>query len=219
MEDKFLIRETVKKPKTLAGIIEIGLSYWLKIQCQSIKNLILEIHDLKIGLINHEISSVSLIASDIIFKGLFIDHLKLKSDMIRVSINLIKKNSILSIKDSFIVNAKVTLSQKDINSIITSKDWSSISEWISNNFFNKRRVVDIIVKQSHLIIYSSDTIFNQESLESKKFLLRAIDGNLIFHDKDNSTEKIFPIEKSIYIKDILFNENFLSFFIEAKVKV
>ena len=208
---------TQKKP--FESILEAGLNYWVRSQCKSIGSLKITIKGLSLGFINNQISDIHLIAKKVNFKNLHFDELDLKAQLIKVKLNLIKKDSnIISITDDFNIEGRLSMSEDNINQVLKSKKWDSFDIWIKSNFFNAQENLYSNIKDNFLIIKAFDGYQNKINIEEKIFSLYAIDGKLVFKETNSCHEKSFPMEESIYINDAYFSNNSINFSIISKVK-
>tara|TARA_B100001996_G_scaffold191171_1_gene146254 strand:- start:1068 stop:1466 length:399 start_codon:yes stop_codon:yes gene_type:complete len=125
---------------------------------------------------------------------------------------------VLSIKDDFKIEGRLSMSSKDINLVLSSLTWFSLKEWIISSFFSQQTNVNSQIKNNLLILQAFDSTNNKKNLEEKIFSLQSKSGNLLFRDINSCYEKDFPIEDSIFIKDTYFSGNTVNFLIESTVK-
>ena len=209
-----------KKQKTpFEHLLETGLSYWVRSQCKSIDSLKITIKGLSLGFLKNEISDINLIAKEVNFKDIYFEKLNINAELIKFKLNLMNRSKgVLSIKDDFKIEGRLSMSSKDINLVLSSLTWFSLKEWIISSFFSQQTNVNSQIKNNLLILQAFDSTNNKKNLEEKIFSLQSKSGNLLFRDINSCYEKDFPIEDSIFIKDTYFSGNTVNFLIESTVK-
>ena len=209
-----------KKQKTpFERLLETGLTYWVRSKCKSIGSLKIIIKGLSLGFPNNQVSDINLIAKEVNFKDIHFEQLNINAELIKFKLNLMNRSKgVLSIKDDFKIEGRLSMSSKDINQVLSSLTWFSLKEWIISSFFSQQTNVNSQIKNNLLILQAFDSTNNKKNLEEKIFLLQSKSGNLLFRDINSCYEKDFPIEDSIFIKDTYFSGDTVNFLIESTVK-
>ena len=158
------------KRNSFKSIVEIGLLYWIKSQCNSIGELKIEIKDLILGVLNYKISSIKLHAKNINFRNILIEKLELETGTIELGLNILKNNqNIISINNQFNIEASLTLNENQINEMLSSKQWNWLGEWIAEKFFKLKLLHEILIDNNFL----TAKVFNRDKnkLIEKKIIL------------------------------------------------
>ena len=115
-----------KNNNSIINLIDTGIVIWIKSLCNYIKEISIEIKELKLGILTHKIKGLKLNASNLSFKNIIIEEISLEADQLNIELDLFNKaNGIISVKNKFKLWGDILLNQDGVNLILQSKecDW------------------------------------------------------------------------------------------------
>ncbi len=198
------------------NIIKIGLTFWIKKQCNNIEELEIGIKGIRIGSINSQISSINLRACNIDFKGILINDLTLEASDLIFEFDINQSiNNMVSINKDFKIKASIRSNQDKIYSTITSEDWLYLNKWFEENLLKEGSISSIKMEEEKLTIKILNE--NNNNFMQKDFFIEARDGNLYFIETETFSEYLLPIEDSIYIEKAYISEGLISIDLTSNV--
>ncbi len=203
---------------SIQRVIRAGLTYWIKSLCKSIDDLQLNIKIIFLGFFSYKLKQTSLSAKNIIFNNLYIDHINVESDSIKINLNPIQnKNNLISIENNFQIKANLLFKEMSINNILKDKESNSLVLLLTEFFFKDCEFVKVNFKNNIFTIKVIDRITKE--FTEKYFLIEVRNGSLYIIDKENLTELALPIDKNINVNKASLEKDQLSVLIESNVKL
>tara|TARA_B100000131_G_C18011245_1_gene570590 strand:+ start:327 stop:932 length:606 start_codon:yes stop_codon:yes gene_type:complete len=200
----------------MVKLLELGLIYWIKTRCRAIQNLELDIKASLLDILKGNIKAVKVSARKIDFQGISIESISIDSKSISLALISNKKRPNVLIKDPFSIKANLTLSEEDIQRILTSNEWSWICSKLLGKGQKEYRVEKITINDSSIMI--NFLKYPEKTFENKTLIIDKGNKGLIFKDKATSELYKIPIDSSITIQNYHIQENFLFMEIMALVK-
>ncbi|AAQ00155.1 MULTISPECIES: hypothetical protein [Prochlorococcus] len=201
---------------SIERVIEIGLIYWIKSKCQSIDEIELKIIGLKLNPFGSEVEKLIIKGKNINFRNLPIQELKLETNKIKLALNIMnKKTDLVTIKNEFNISGQLSATQKQLNQIFISEEWGWLGDWITQTFFDDEKFSELYINNNLFRVKA----FNESRSQSKEkiLILKSIRGKAILQEKESSQGKEFPMDKSIYIKQLFIKDSKLYIDIISKV--
>ncbi len=200
----------------MVKLLELGLIYWIKTKCRAIQNLELDIKASLLDILKGNIKAVKVSARKIDFQGISIDSISIDSKSISLALISNKKGPNVLIKDQFSIKANLTLSEEDIQRILTSNEWSWICFKLLGKGQKEYKVEKITINDSSIMI--NFLKYPEKTFENKTLIIDKGNKGLIFKDKTTSVLYKIPIDSSITIQNYHIQDNFLFIEIMALVK-
>lgn len=109
-----------RKSRIVSRFLSPALQFWLKSQLEQIGQLKVKIEGGDRQIITGKIPQVSVLASDVIFRGLYLTEVELFATGIRINIGQIIKGKPLRILESFPIFCQIKLLESDFNASLQS---------------------------------------------------------------------------------------------------
>ena len=93
--------------------------------------------------------------------------------------------------------------------MINSNELSWIGSWFINNFFSTGEFEKLEVKENLVEIVSRN--ISTAETEKKCFIFNIINGRFTIKEDDKNRQITFPIEESIYFKEVFVNQGVVNF--------
>ena len=194
----------IQEKGILAKLLEKALKILIKRECKSIGKIKIDIIASSIQIIKGVIQKVSIIADQINYKYILIDKIELEADKVKIIFTL--KNNELRFKNNLFISFKITLSEKSLKEILSSKDWAWIRSIISKEILNQDKLEDIKITNNKLffkLIKDKDTTKKEE----EKIEINAKNGKLYLENKAYNKFIKIPLEDKVYIKNVCIENN------------
>lgn len=111
---------TKRKSRIVSRFLSPALQFWLKSQLEQVEKLEVHIEGGDRQIITGKIPLVSVVGSNVIFRGLHLTEVKLSATDIRINIGQIIKGKQLKVLESFPIFGRVKLLQSDFNASLKS---------------------------------------------------------------------------------------------------
>ena len=208
-----MLSKRIEEKGILTKLLENGLKILLRKECNKIGELNINIVASSKQIIKGVIKKINIIARDINYKNLLFDEIELDSNEIKINFHL--KNKEFTLKNNFIVNFKISLSENSLKTILLSNDWDWIGRMITIDLLNKDMIEDINIKNNQLIIKGLKYI-NPLNV-GQKVNLKAKNGKIYLENKTDNKSITIPIEEKVYIKSINIENNYIIIFAKSSV--
>ncbi len=191
----------------MKSLIEIALSIWIKAQCKSIESLTLDVNTSIYDLVKGKVNNISFSAYKLIYKGICISKLKIKTTLLKAKIRVRNTVPELTLNDGFKISGHLDFTPNDLIQILNNEKWCCIFYELINEKSIKHKVKSIIFKENILCIsYLSE--FNKSTTIS---LLLYIEKDKIFIENEGQSIKTYlPKDESISIHDLNIDKDFIS---------
>ena len=199
----------LNRKNSLISLIEIALINWVKSRCKSTKDLKLSLETQVSEILKGNIPKVNLDGSCINFKNIFIDRVSVEASNIKLKLTISKRIPKIIIINSFKTNLKLSFTEEGINKMINSNELSWIGSWFINNFFSTGEFEKLEVKENLVEIVSRN--ISTAETEKKCFIFNIINGRFTIKEDDKNRQITFPIEESIYFKEVFVNQCVVNF--------
>jgi len=205
----------VKSYKSLVSIIEIGLKYWIEKKCHSINGLDIKIKASLLNVIQGRVKEVNLLANEVNFNNIIINRIYIKAENISLMLNLKEVIPRVELSDKFKIEGDLALCDKGLNETLTSNSWSRIGDWLTKEFLPGYQFKEILLSESFIIVKALN-IRSNKTLE-KHLSIISKDGKLFLKDRDSAKNSVFPMDPSIYIKDVIIKDRKLCLSFSSQV--
>ena len=206
-----MISKQINEKGILAKLLEKAINIILKRECNKIGELRIDIKANSIQIVKGIIPKINIFAKDIDYKSLLFDEIEIEGNNIKIIFNILNKK--LNLENNFIVEFKISLSQKSIQAFLLADDWNWIREMIGKEILNQDTLENIIIKNDQIFLKGSRNEIN----ESEKIEIEVIQGQLYLRNKATNKAIKIPIEDKVIFKNINIQNNLI--FILAKSSV
>ena len=191
------------------NLITLGIKLLLKTYCQKIKIIRIKLL-IKNNKFRGNIEKLLIEAEDIIYKDIFLNHVKLTG--FNLNIDFSKTNKLLKLKE-FQAETNLYLTTENLKNII-NKNCSDI-----NN-----KIKEFAVQNSYINNISFDNkLINFDILKGEKqykfiYDLKFEDNNLILDDINSEKCFLIPFDQNIIFKSLSFDKDYLKVKLKSIVK-
>ncbi len=197
-----------KEKGLLAKLLEQGIKLLLIKECKKINNIKIDIISSSSKILKGEIPRINIIAEDINYKDLLFNEVKLEVDNLKIYFKLITNQ--ISFKNDPIIKFKISLSQNSLKTVLLSNNWNYIGNMISKEILNRNKLEDIEIKNGQFSIKATGE--KNYINEKEKIEIKADKGKIYFINRTQNKEIQIPIEKKIYIENVIIEKNLINIF-------
>ena len=208
-----MIAKWIKKKGIFTKLLEQGIKILLIKECKKIRNLKIDIISTSTQIIKGEIPKINISAEDINYKGLFFDELQLEADNLKINFKLTSRE--LSLTNDPLIKFKISLSQSSLRKVLLSKNWNWIGDNISKEILNKEKLIDIKIRNDHLLMKASKK--NIAIHQDEKIDVKTEKGKVYLENKEYNKIMQIPIEDKIYIKHLHIENNSINIFASSSI--
>lgn len=196
----------IEEKGVLAKLLEQAIKILIKKECKEIGNFKIDIIASSIQIIKGIINKILIQAEDINYKDLLFNKVEIEANNIKITFKT--SNRKLKIKNNSIINFKLSLSENSLRSILSSNNWTWISDKISNKILNQNKLEDLKIKNNQILI---KTTLNKENLDNgEKIEIKIENDKLLLENKAYNKSFIIPIEDKVLIKDVNIKNNIIN---------
>ncbi len=201
-----MISKQIEEKGFLVKLLEKGIKIYLKKECNKINNIKIDVSANSIQIIQGLIEKIHIEAKEINYKEILIDEIDLEANKIKFIFNI--KNIEFNLKNTFLIEFKISLSENSLSSILFSNSWNWIGKIISKEILDNDELESIQIKDDQIEIKASKNynIIN----EVKKVYLRVEKGKIYLKNKDLNKSILIPIEDKVCIKNITIKNNLIN---------
>tara|TARA_B100000214_G_C23801024_1_gene550381 strand:+ start:104 stop:736 length:633 start_codon:yes stop_codon:yes gene_type:complete len=208
-----MVEKRIQNKGILAKLLEQGIRVLLVKECKKINNIKIDINSSSIQIIKGEIKKITIFAEDIDYRGLLFDEFKLETNNLKINLKLTNKELY------FINNPKIkfhiSLSQNSLRTVLFSDNWNWISNLLSKEILNNKKLEDIKILNDELLIKASEE--NITFTEEEKINIKTEQGKVYLENKNCNKSIRIPIEDKIYIKNVTIENNLINIFAKSSI--
>ena len=205
--------EQIEEKGILAKLLEQSIKFLLKKECKKISNIKIDIVASSIEIIKGIIRKINIRAEEINYKDLLFDEIELEANKVKLNFKITSKE--LKFKNNFIINFKISLSEKSLENILLSKNWHWIGKMITNEMSLQDKLESLTIKNGQILINTSKD--NNIIKEGEKFDIRTENGNLYLENKAFNKSMKIPIEDKVCIKRVNIENNLINIFANSSI--
>ena len=208
-----MIAKWIKEKGILTKLLEKGIKFLVIKECKKIRNLKIDIISTSTQIFKGVIQKINISAEDINYKDLFFDELQIEADNLKINFKLTTKE--LKFTNDPLIKFKISLTQSSLRTILLSKNWHWIGDKISKEILNQEKLIDIKIRNSHLLIKTSKDDIN--IIKEQHINVTADKGKVYL--KNEAYNKIIeiPVEDKIYIKKIYIENKLINIFASSSI--
>lgn len=104
----------------IGSVLSPAVQLWLRSQAERVERLEVKIAGRNREILNGYIPSIAIVAEGVVYRGLHLSKLYIKGENIRINLDRILKGSPLQLIEPVSVNAKLHVSESDLNACLSS---------------------------------------------------------------------------------------------------
>ena len=208
-----MIEKQIQEKGILAKLLEQGIRILLLKECKKIGKLKIDIISSSTRIIKGEIQKITIVAEDINYKDLLLDEVGLEANHLKINFKLINRELL------FINNPKIkfniSISQNSLRKVLFSNNWNWISNMISKEILNQKKLEDIKILNDKLLMKVSEE--NITINKAEQINIKTEQGKVYLENKNFNKTIQIPIEDKIYIENVNIENNLIYIFANSPI--
>ena len=208
-----MLRSSKGEKNPLILMLQKGLEFWVRRQCNGSGALKIDLNCTPIKLIHGYIDEVRLEIKNVNFQEIYIHNAQLSTSSFQFNLNLYSNEKIASIKNEFYVQADLILTSQDLQKTISSERWFFLNQLLAKNLLLRDSLISMKILDDILEATGKD---NGNEYSAKCFYkLEVVSGKMIVKNENRSYE--IPMDPSIYINHAILEDGKIFINLTAKV--
>ena len=183
----------------LMTLLAGALKLWIRTRCDQLGSLELTLHGSAFTLMSGRLQGVSLIARDVGFKGLPLQHVQLRSGPITVDLNVLSPGQMLALQHPFQVEGEVSISGTALNDALLAEPWRWLGDSLAEQLMGLTTLGGLTIENDVMELQSA-VAANREPVR-RCFRIDASDNTLRFRSQDaaDASSMLLPMDPGIKI--------------------
>ena len=139
----------------LMTLLAGALKLWIRSRCDRLGSLELTLHGSAFTLMRGQLQGVTLMARDVGFKGLPLQHVQLRSGPITVDLNVLSPGQMLSLQHPFQVEGEVSISGSALNDALLAEPWRWLGDWLAEQLMGLTTLGGLSIQNDVMALQSS----------------------------------------------------------------
>ncbi|WP_320677081.1 LmeA family phospholipid-binding protein [Prochlorococcus sp. MIT 1300] len=189
-------------------IISESLKLWLKAQCDSVESIDITLYGSLIKLLQGNLPKVKLLSTKLSFKNIPMHKVAIEAKDISIKTKKLRESKVFLLNRIPKISLEVSFSVADINKILLSKNWESLSKDLAQRLLGNVILKGLEIDNQNLILNAYDPQIG--NLSAKSFTLEASEGTILITSKDSpSIEFKIPMDPNIMIQSARLDNEML----------
>ena len=183
----------------LMTLLAGALKLWIRSRCDRPGSLELTLHGSAFTLMRGRLQGVTLMARDVGFKGLPLQHVQLLSGPITVDVNVLSPEQMLALQHPFQVEGEVSISGHALNDALLAEPWRWLGDWLAEQLMGLTTLGGLSI-QNDVMELQSSVVAHREPVR-RCFRIDASDNTLRFRSQDaaEGSSMLLPMDPGIKI--------------------
>jgi len=191
--------------KLIFKFIETAIKFWVRSQCDYIKELNIDIQGNSLNLLRGELKGASLLAKEIKFKNLDIHFAEITTGLIRFKLNTSLNKKKFELQENFEIKGRIIMEDIYLKESLSTYPFEWLGELIAKELLQAKSLDDLKIKDGFINIYASDKTIAK--CMSGSFTAIASEGTIVIKKKDSTEEISLPMDPNINIERVFLNKN------------
>ncbi len=215
----------------LLQLLASGLQFWIRQQCEAVDQLDLQLHGTALQLLRGRLEGVTLVASEVVFAGLPMERVELRSGPIQVQTGPLLKGQGLKLDHPFAVRGLVLFSGPGLDRGLADHRWRDLAHGLARDLLGAQSLGEIAIDDGALLLVSGGASTHPDGHPSGQgedqpadplpgtLATRpaAVDGGLELHSLDGQRRTRLPADPNIRIERACIAAGRLELHGEARV--
>ena len=152
------------------------------------------------SLLRGRLDGARLIARDVSFQGLPLQHVDLRSEAVAVDLKLLTPGRMLALQQSFKVKGSVSISGTHLNDALLVEPWRWLGDWLAEQLMGLTPLGSLQLDNDVMVLQASVAAHKDPAV--RRFRLSADQGSLLFRPEGGEAPAVLlPMDPAIQITD------------------
>lgn len=198
-------------------LLASGLQLWIRQQCQAIGSLDIQLEGSALQLLRGRLAGVQLLARRVVYRGLHLELVELRSGPIQVHMGNLLKGQPLQLEDAFQIQGQVSFTPDGLTRSLSAPPWRALGDSLSEELLGIVPLVELRMHHDCLVFATRG--LGARDLVELETSVAAVEGSLEVRSREGSISSRLPMDPGITIKDARLEAGMLQLLGEARVSV
>jgi hypothetical protein len=183
-------------PKTGGPVLQLlasGLQFWIRQQCEAVESLELQLHGSALALLRGRLEGVSLVARRVVFSGLAIEMVELRSGAIAVQVGKLLKGQALQLDHPFQIRGYAAFTGPGLSRSLCGPNWRSLGDQLADGLLGLAPLQELRIERDRLVLTAQGMRCDTVPV--------AVGGGLELRAVDTDHSVRLPADPNIHIAD------------------
>ncbi len=183
----------------LMSLLAGALKLWIRSRCDRLGSLELSLHGSAFSLMRGRLQGATLVALDVGFKGLPLQHVQVCSGPITIDLNVLSPGQMLALQHPFQVEGEVSISGSALNDALLAEPWRWLGDWMAEQLMGLTTLGGLNI-QNDLMELQSAVVAHREPVR-RCFKIDASEGTMRFRSQEgfDPPATLLPMDPGIKI--------------------
>jgi hypothetical protein len=197
-------------------LLAAGLQFWIRSQCEAVESLELQLHGSALQLLRGQLEGVTLMARRVVYDGLQVELVELRSDPLRVKLGRLVRAQSLTLDHPFGIRGRVAFTATGLTHSLSKPRWRELSDLLGEQLLGLGPLVELRIARDTLILAARAMGENRlMELETRPV---AVDGRVEIHAVEGELRASLPMDPNIRITTANLEGGMLQLQGEARVQ-
>ncbi len=199
----------------LLQLLASGLQLWIRSQCEAVKSLEIQLHGSALNLLRGRLDGVSLMARQVVYQGLEIEHVQLRSDPLRIQVGGVLRGQPVQLEHAFLIRGTVAFTADGLNSSMNRPRWRDLSDQLGDQLLGLGPLRQLRISRGILIVAAEAR--GEPRLMELETLPEADQGSVVIRDLNGLLRGRLPMDPNIRIERATLEADMLQLEGQARV--
>ena len=175
-----------------------GLQRWLRSRLQAVEGLEIQLHGSAFQLLRGRLEGVTVLARRVIYQGLEIEQVNLRSDAITVQMGNLLKGQPVQLEQRFKIRGTLSFSPEALTRTLAGPRWRPLGDALAEQVLGVVPLKQLVIRQDALEL-SADVVPSGTTV-TMETLVNAANGTMVLCSRDGSLQVPLPMDPNITIE-------------------
>ncbi|QPN58049.1 DUF2993 domain-containing protein [Synechococcus sp. CBW1107] len=196
-------------------LLASGLQLWIRSQCEAVENLEIQLHGSALNLLRGRLDGVSLLARRVVYQGLEIERVQLRSDPLRIQVGGVLRGQPVLLEHAFLIRGSVAFTADGLSSSLNRPRWRELSDQLGDQLLGLGPLRQLRISRGILIVAAEAR--GEPRLMELETLPEADQGSVVIRDLNGMLRGRLPMDPNIRIERATLEADMLQLEGQARV--
>lgn len=196
-------------------LLATGLQLWIRSQCEAVENLEIQLHGSGLNLLRGRLEGVSLMARRVVYQGLEIERVQLRSDPLLIQVGGVLRGQPVQLEHAFLIRGSVAFTADGLSSSLNRPRWRELSDQLGDQLLGLGPIRQLRISRGILIVAAEAR--GEPRLMELETLPEADQGSVVIRDLNGQLRGRLPMDPNIRIERATLEADMLQLEGQARV--
>nr|WP_259736148.1 DUF2993 domain-containing protein [Synechococcus sp. CS-1329] len=196
-------------------LLASGLQIWIRSQCEAVGSLEVQLHGSTLNLLRGRLDGVSLMARQVVYQGLEIELVELKSDPLRIQLGGVLRGQPVQLEHAFLIQGLVAFTAVGLSGSLNRPRWQELSDHLGEQLLGLGPLRQLRIARGVLVVAAEAQ--GETQLVELETRPEADEGSVAIRDLNGQLRGRLPMDPNIRIERASLEADMLQLRGEARV--